>query len=398
MESFVSWLLTILSGLVAVPTTVLCLEISAGVLRRKVLESLPGRDNRGRIAVLVPAHNESTAMVPTLEDIKAQLCPGDHLLVLADNCSDDTAAVARAAGAEVVERHDPERIGKGYALDCGLRHLERVAPDIVVMVDADCRLAEGAIGRMASACMLTGRPVQALYLMTAPNGTKVSQQVSEFAWRVKNWVRPLGLAALGLPCQLMGAGLACPWDVIRSIDLASGSIVEDLKLGLDLTSAGHPPLFCPSALVTSEFAASVQGIQIQRQRWEQGHIGMILQSVPRLIWTALAQRSPGLFGLTLDLAVPPLSLLSIFVAAMLVIAGVAALLGLSSVALVVCIANLLAFFFAVVLAWLKFGRDVLPPRAILSIPGYILGKLGTYREVLFDRATTQWIRTDRTKS
>ena len=88
---------------------------------------------------------------------------------MADNCADDTAAVAAAAGAEVVERQDPTKIGKGYALDWGLRHLSLDPPEIVVMIDADCRLNDGAIERLAATCAMTHRPVQALYLMTAPS-------------------------------------------------------------------------------------------------------------------------------------------------------------------------------------------------------------------------------------
>ena len=95
MEVFVSWLLVILAGAVAIPTTVLCLEIVAGIARRQV-PAERGRDPRQRIAVLVPAHNESTAVASTLEDVKAQLGLRDHLLVVADNCTDDTAAVARS--------------------------------------------------------------------------------------------------------------------------------------------------------------------------------------------------------------------------------------------------------------------------------------------------------------
>ena len=125
--------------------------------------------------------------------------------------------------------------------------------------------------------------MQALYLMTAPIEAQVNQKVAEFAWRVKNWLRPLGLkASSGLPCQLMGSGMAFPWGLIRGGDLANSWIVEDLKLGLDLTSNGHPPLFCPSALVTSSFASSVGAADNQRQRWEFGHISMILGSLPRL--------------------------------------------------------------------------------------------------------------------
>ena len=396
MEVFVSWLLAVLAGAVAIPTTVLCLEIVAGVVRRQVTTHL-GRDPRQRIAVLVPAHNESTAIAPTLEDIRAQLGPGDHLLVVADNCSDDTATVARISGAEVVERHDSQRIGKGYALDWGLRQLDLAPPDIVVMVDADCRLAEGAIDRLAAACTMTNRPVQALYLMTVPDESQVNKQIAAFAWRIKNWVRPLGLAGLGLPCQLMGTGMAFPWQVIRTADLASGWIVEDLKLGLDLTSAGHPPLFCPSALVMSRFAASTTGADTQRRRWEHGHIMTILKFTPHLLQVALTQGNLSLLALALDLAVPPLSLLTTLLLLMFAISGGAALRGFDSTGFRINVACLIGFAIAVVLAWIKYGRDVLPPRAILLVPSYILAKLNLYGQILCGKIPTTWVRTDRTK-
>ncbi len=397
MATLFSTLLAILAVLVAIPTAVFCIEIAAGLLRRPG----PAPTNNAlhpRIAVLVPAHNETATIGPTLADIKTQLRPDDRLLVVADNCTDDTAAVARASAAEVVERHDLERIGKGYALDFGLRHLDRDPPDIVLMVDADCRLAENAIGRLAAACAMTGRPVQALYLMTEPYGSKINQQVAGFAWRVKNWVRPLGLAAFGLPCQLMGTGMAFPWTAIRTTDLASGSIVEDLKLGLDLAAAGHPPLFCPSARVTSQFAISAQGADTQRSRWEHGHIMTILETAPRLLCVAVARGNLSLLALTLDLAVPPLSLLAMLLILMFAITGVAAALGFAATALIISTTCLVGFATAVGLAWSKYGRDVLPARAISSVPFYVLAKLGLYGQILFGKMTAQWIRTDRTKT
>jgi cellulose synthase/poly-beta-1,6-N-acetylglucosamine synthase-like glycosyltransferase len=397
MEAFVSWLLVILAGLLAIPTTVLCLEITAGLVRRQVPTN-PGRDPCRRIAVLVPAHNEGVAIAATLEDIKAQLRAGDRLLVVADNCTDDTAAVARLSGAEVVDRQDSERIGKGYALDWGLRHLDKDPPDVLVMIDADCRLAEGSIARLTGACSMTGRPVQALYLMTVPDGSRINKQIAAFAWRVKNWVRPLGLGGLGLPCQMVGTGMAFPWPVIRTADLASGWIVEDLKLGLDLAAAGHPPLFCPSARVTSQFASSAWGADIQRSRWEHGHIMTILKLAPRILCIAIARANFSLLALTLDLAVPPLSLLALLLILMFAITGVAALLGVGSAALMISTACLVGFAMTVGLAWNSYGRDVLPARAISSVPFYILAKLGLYGQILFGKMTAQWIRTDRTKT
>jgi cellulose synthase/poly-beta-1,6-N-acetylglucosamine synthase-like glycosyltransferase len=397
IAALVSSVLLILVVLIAIPTTVLCVEIAAVVARRLVLTSV-GHATRGRVAVMVPAHDESATIVPTLEDIKAQLRSGDRLLVVADNCTDDTASVARLSGAEVIERQDVERIGKGYALDWGLRFLERDTPDIVVMVDSDCRLTEGSIDRLAMDCSTTGRPVQALYLMGVPQGSGINKKVAAFAWRVKNLVRPLGLKALGLPCQLMGTGMAFPWQVIRAVDLASGWIVEDLKLGLDLAAAGYPPLFCPSARVTSQFATSVKGSANQRKRWEQGHIMTIAKIAPRSLYKAIAGRSLDLLALTLDLIVPPLSLLAMLLIFMFAITGIAALLGFGYAALIISAACLIGFATTTGLAWNEYGRDVLPARDLWSVPMYVLAKLGLYGRIFAGRKTAKWIKTDRKKN
>jgi cellulose synthase/poly-beta-1,6-N-acetylglucosamine synthase-like glycosyltransferase len=254
------------------------------------------------------------------------------------------------------------------------------------------------INRLLAACVTAQRPVQALYLMTAPAPAQVKQRVAEFAWRVKNWLRPLGLMKLHLPCQLMGTGMAFPWQVIASANLANGWVVEDLKLGLDLALDGHPPLFCPSALVTSQFASSASGARSQRERWERGHISMIVTTVPQLLYGAIAHRNWNLLALTLDLLVPPLSLLAMLVVGIVTVTAVCALHGFSSLALTVSAASLATFVLAAFLAWLIHGRDLVPLRAMISIPFYILGKLGLYRIKLFNKTGAQWIRTDRTKS
>lgn len=398
MLTFISILLVTLSFFLAIAVTVLFVEVVAAIwLPHQRFQASLGSDSAKRIAVLVPAHNESIGLLPTLTDIKAQLCSADLLLVVADNCTDDTAAVALAAGANVTLRNDPDRKGKGYALAWGLRQLHLNPPDIVIILDADCRLADAAIDRLAEACSLTRRPVQALNLMISPPEAPINYRFMEFAWRVKNWVRPLGLKAIGLPCQLMGTGMAFPWDVICSADLASGSIVEDLKLGLDLALAGNPPLFCPSAVVTSEFPSSVKGVESQRLRWEQGHIGMILTVTPGLTLRAIQQANVNLLVLSLDAAVPPLSLLGMLTMGMVGVAGLATLLGVSSAALIVSTASATGFLGAISLSWLKFGRDIVPLRDVLSISSYIIKKLLLYCTLLFRNPGRHWIRTDRRK-
>src|SRR6202030_2014620 len=118
-------------------------------------------------------------------------------------------------------------------------------PDVVIVIDADCRVAKGCIEQLAFTCIEFDRPVQALDLITAPDKTTVVSRVAEFAWRVRNWVRPLGLWSLNLPCQLMGTGMAFPWKLLHSTSVTGGSLVEDLNLGLSLAAAGSAPLFCP---------------------------------------------------------------------------------------------------------------------------------------------------------
>jgi len=398
MAAFISILLPALAVLVAIPVAIFFGEIVAAIaLPQRERDIPPSGEPRPRVVVLVPAHNESTGLVPTLSDIKGQLNAADRVLVVADNCTDDTAAVAAAAGADVVARDDPNRRGKGYALACGIRHLDADPPEMVIVLDADCRLADAAIDRLAAACASTNRPVQSLDLMIAPDQSPINTRVAEFAWRVKNWVRPLGLKALGLPCQLMGTGMAFPWDIIRSADLASGLIVEDLKLGLDLALARNSPVFCPSARVTSEFPLTIEGVQTQRLRWEKGHIGMILTAAPRLVIAALMSANLDLLLLALDVMVPPLSLLGFLVVVTVVIGGFAMFLGFSSATILISLSSLMIFTIGMFLSWLRFGRDILPLGAILLFGSYAAGKLPLYRKMFSRESGSRWIRTDRGK-
>ena len=300
-------------------------------------------------------------------------------------------------GAEVVERNDPTRRGKGFALDWGVQHLIPNPPGIITIVDADCKLADGALDHLVRACALTGRPIQALYLMKTPSHSQINHKAAEFSWRVKNWLRPLGLFALGLPCQLMGTGMAFPWGLIKSANLSNAHLVEDLQLGLDLALAGHPPLFCPSARVTSEFASSSRGASTQRKRWEQGHIQTILRTAPRLVAIAIARRDRYLLALALDLSVPPLSLLGMLVVGTFGLSLLYALLAGSFAPLFISTTAVLDFAIATFIAWLECGRDVVPPNSLLLIPSYAVRKLHLYFQLALGRIDSQWTRTDRTK-
>jgi cellulose synthase/poly-beta-1,6-N-acetylglucosamine synthase-like glycosyltransferase len=347
-----------------------------------------------KVAVLVPAHNEELVIGSTLLDIKSQLKNEHRLVVIADNCSDRTAEIASAAGATVIERHDLMLRGKGYALDYGLRFLSCDPPDVVVFVDADCRVHQGAIASLTQSAIATKRPVQATYLMAKPTNSSPKESISVFAFKVKNLVRPRGLTQLKLPCLLTGTGMAFPWSVIRSVDLATGYIVEDMKLSLDLTIAGHPPIFCPQANITGNFPQQKRAVTSQRTRWEHGHLQTLLTYVPLLFKAAIHQQRLDLLMSALDMCVPPLSLLVVIWLALMtssLLFGVLAALWMPAILLATAGLFLLT---AILTAWVKFGSQDLPLGELLTIPFYILWKIPLYLKFLV-QPQSSWVRTER---
>jgi cellulose synthase/poly-beta-1,6-N-acetylglucosamine synthase-like glycosyltransferase len=386
-------LLYLVVALILVPMAVLVVESLAALLPGRRENPRPATA-RPRCAVLVPAHDEEAGIEGTIKALLPQLQPGDRLLVVADNCSDRTAEVARSLGATAVERHDPDRRGKGFALDFGARALAQDPPEVVVIVDADCRVVDGTLERLVREAAATNRPVQAAYVMDVPPGGGPRSQLSSFAFLYKNVVRPRGLGRLGLPCLLTGTGMAFPWAILRDAELASGNIVEDMKLGVDLSLAGHPPKFCPEAQVTGELPTGRGAAVKQRTRWEHGHIQTLLTQVPRLTFAALRQRRPGLLGLALELSVPPLSMLFLLWA----VAGAVAVgwraVGGSPLPAVFLAVGGLSVLLAIFAAWLGLGRERLPLGSLLVAPVYVLGKLPIYLAFLFRRQKA-WVRTDR---
>ena len=391
MIFMVALLLTIVLAIILIPIFVLLLQSFLALTAKRGDTVAPGP--RPRVAVLVPAHNEEAGLAATLASLMPQLHPGDRLLVVADNCDDDTAGVARRAGAEVRERHHATERGKGYALDFGVRSLADAPPEVLIIVDADCLAADGALARLAHEAAALGRPVQALYLMYAPGGS-LMKKIAEFAWVVKNQVRPLGFHRLGLPCQLMGTGMAFPWAIISKAALANGHIVEDMKLGLDLALVGKAPRFCPGALVSSTFPTSQAGTDSQRTRWEHGHLSMIVAEAPRLLWRGLAKGSVQSVAMALDLCVPPIALLCLLTVALSALAALFAAFTGALAPLLLAAVALGALGLAVLLAWAGFGRALLSAGDLLTAVLYMFAKIPLYLRFFINRQV-EWVRSKR---
>jgi hypothetical protein len=168
--------------------------------------SAPEAGEPPRIIVLTPAHDEAAGIMELVRHVREALGPRDRHVVIADNCTDETEQLASRGGADVVVRYDPGRRGKGYALAAGLRTIANDPADVVVFLDADCRLDQGSLQILANTAHQLQRPVQCLDLMQG--GTRSG--LAEFAWLLRNELRPSGYARLGLPCQLLGTGMALP--------------------------------------------------------------------------------------------------------------------------------------------------------------------------------------------
>ena len=334
------------------------------------------------IKILIPAHNESSGIGHTLQGLIAEVNSPQQICVIADNCTDETATIAREYGVLVLERNDLEQLGKGFALDFGLKYLESDPPDVIVMVDADCQVSKGSIQAIANRAAATNRPVQAVYRMASPPSPSPKDGVSAFAFTVKNRVRAGGLSSLGMPILLGGTGMAFPWKTLQQVEIASGHIVEDMKLGIDLAIAGYPPTLAVDSLVTGQLPSSDAAATSQRTRWEHGHLESLTTYVPQLVKAAFQQKRWGLLVLALDLAIPPLSLWGMVGAVLTAIAAILAIAGNVLWPFTIQAAADGMLVMSVLVAWLKWRPAELSLAQLLSIPIYILWKIPIYFKFL----------------
>ncbi|WP_377160900.1 glycosyltransferase family 2 protein [Roseateles sp. UC29_93] len=396
--SAVAWtLMLVISLLVLAPAALVLWQVLLALLPDR--RELPAFERPPRIAVVMPAHNEGRGLRPTLMQALAQLGPSDRIVVVADNCSDDTAAQAREFDVTVVERTHATERGKGYALDFGVRALERIsletgqAPDVVIVLDADCTLGPQLLTRIAAVAHATGRPVQATYLMSAANdGLKA--RVAEFAMRVKNLVRPRGMHQVGLPCGLYGTGMAFPWDVAVQAPLASGHLAEDMQLGVRLAQLGAPPLLCEDARVTSVFANSSEGEASQRTRWEHGHLAMLVGEGPRLLWQSMRPGRGAQLLQVMDMLVPPLALLGMLLVGWTLVQLLLALVLGWTAPFVLSLLGLGALLLAIVLAQHRWAGDILTLGELARAPFILLAKIPLYLRFIVKRQV-DWVRTKR---
>jgi cellulose synthase/poly-beta-1,6-N-acetylglucosamine synthase-like glycosyltransferase len=352
-----------------------------------------------RLTVLVPAHDEAELIARCVASIRAQAYPAElfDVTVIADNCTDDTAARAEAAGATVLVRDEPDARGKGQALRWAIdRVLARTPPpDALVVVDADSIAVPDFLERLGRQLDAGAAAVQGESLLIDDGSPASSLRAAAFL--LVNRVRPSGRAVLGLPSNLGGNGmcftrellLAHPWDAFTS--------TEDIEYAVKLRSAGVRPAFAAGAIVDSPTAPTAEAATQQQLRWEGGKVHVARTHVPRLVAAALRTRRLSLLDAAIELAVPPLGLLA---AAAIAGTAVGVVLVATDVvplwALVPWLVALGAIPFYVLVGLVAARAPGSAYRALLRAPLFVAKKALRAHRLFTFRADT-WVRTERAR-
>ncbi len=279
-----------------------------------------------KIAILMPAHNEAASIARSIVPLTPQLGERVRLVAIADNCSDDTASVARAAGATVIERHDAALRGKGACSGLRSRRLAQDPPDVVVVLDADCELEGESLNTLAETCVASGRPVQSCYLLRSRPDDAAMVQISNFAFLIKNLVRQRGAARIGAAATLGGTGMAFPWTLFRGCAVGDEPSRGGPGAGHRLRARGHAPLYLETARTWSSPAAK-DGPGLQRTRWEHGYVQTAANVALPLVGEGCDAQALETDLVGACLAVPPLALLMTLRIALLGATAFLALLG-----------------------------------------------------------------------
>jgi len=342
---------------------------------------------RLRMVTIVPAHNEESMLGACLQSLRDSSA-GHHreVVVVADNCTDQTAAVAQLFGATTLERHDVQRIGKSYALDFAIEYLrsQEVHPDAVLFVDADSTVSPEFFQALERRFSQGAGAVQ-LHYRAAP-GTSSLGKLRGIALELIHWSRPLGASRLGLGTTLKGNGMGLRWDLVRD-GFGGEGLAEDAATTLSLARRGVAIAFEPSASVTGFMAQDYNSARTQDERWERGRLSLVGKALTAAA-TAFAHGNVAAAAGALEVASLPLSL----VTGIVVAGGIVSTLGYASTGLAIGSAAALGLYVIAGLASARVPFSELT--ALTAVPRYVVHKAGVYIRVVM-RPARGWRRTER---
>jgi 1,2-diacylglycerol 3-beta-glucosyltransferase len=295
-------------ALIPLPSAYL-LALLAGAWRAMRRPPPPCTPGRLRFAVLVPARDEEAVIGDCLASLRALDHPAFETIVIADRCSDGTAAVAARTGATVWTRKGGED-GKGAALAWALERLalERPEVDAVAMVDADCTVSPNLVAVFEAHLLAGAGVVQAAYGIANPDASWVAA-LRYASLELMNVVRPLGASGLGGSAGLYGTGMAFTAELLAGVPWTARSLVEDREQHLSLVAAGERVAFAPEARVRAPAETTLGASRGQQLRWEAGRATLIRRWLPTLLARGLRRRDAAQLHAAVDLVIPPQSVL-----------------------------------------------------------------------------------------
>jgi 1,2-diacylglycerol 3-beta-glucosyltransferase len=355
----------------------------------------PASDGAGapHLAVLVPAHDEEKGVAAAVQALVGQDYPAERLtvIVIADNCSDDTATVAAAAGATVWERHDLDARGKGQALGWALAQLRArsARPEVVIVVDADC-IASRNLCAVVAQEMSDGdvQAVQVRYDVSNPDESPTAA-LRAAGFILKHVIRSRGRARLGLSCGLFGSGMAFRTALFDEVQWPT-SVTEDTELHLILIQRGVVVRYAERASVRSAMPTTAAGAADQQLRWESGNAQLAGSHLLGLVGRGAATGDVQLLAAAAELLAPSQSMLA---CASLGLGAVSALLGRRRTAALATVT--LAGQAGYVVAGLVAAGSAASLRALVHAPGFALGRLRILSQVASGRRAQTWVRTTR---
>ena len=352
----------------------------------------PGGRTR-RFAVLIPAHDEERVIERLLASLDAQTYPRDRftVFVVADNCTDRTAAIARARGATVHERVDPVLRAKGHALRWLLDRVRAAGPwDAYVVFDADSVASPDFLERMDARLAAGSRAIQAHYTVLNATASPVAA-LREAALASLHYLRPLGRSALGLSCGLKGNGMCFDAPTLDRIGWSRTGLAEDVELHLAFVQAGVGVDFAPEAVVRADMPETLEDARSQNLRWEAGRLSAARGDALPVLGRGLARRDAVLVDAAVEQLIPPLSVaiaLSAATAAGAVLVGAPLAAGLAGFAT----AGIALHVVAGLVTVRAPARTYL---ALLRAPSYIAWKVALYLKAAAAPSALPWVRTDR---
>jgi cellulose synthase/poly-beta-1,6-N-acetylglucosamine synthase-like glycosyltransferase len=358
---------------------------------------LPSRDRTpnsvgttiGRLAVVVPAHDEAASIVRCVRSIAACTPPDSvetETLVVADNCTDATANLARGAGARVLVRSDSERRGKGFALKFAFKILLDEGFDAVFVVDADSVVNSNLLLEIVRLFRAGADGVQVRYVVLNPEDS-LRTRLMNVALMAFNVLRARGRERLGLSVGIFGNGFGLSRATLEAVPYDANSLVEDLEYHLQVVRAGRKIVFADGTRVRAEMPAGGRGASTQRARWEGGRLRTAFQNLPGLLGGVISGKS--------RLLEPSLELLLLPLAFHVTLLGLTALMPFA-LARIYAFAALALVAVHVVAGILVGGGDRRDLAALLCAPFYVLWKLAALPKTLQSvRAAAPWVRTDR---